>query len=161
MLTEIWRVFSGFESSALQARQWEEDLAKLEEGERILDLLKLMLPVERLNFVVDGDTTYYFGPSRRWYRTKTSVFFQRFFDALSDTVKGKTQEFKLTPNLRNWIKDASQVWSYRQFKDRLEQCESSSVYHVTPPLNVVFLSYSFVFFRFFFVLFGDIHRRKI
>ena len=118
MLTEIWRVFSGFESSALQARQWEEDLAKLEEGERILDLLKLMLPVERLNFVVDGDTTYYFGPSRRWYRTKTSVFFQRFFDALSDTVKGKTQEFKLTPNLRNWIKDASQVWSYRQFKDR-------------------------------------------
>lgn len=119
MLAPILTVLSRLQSNVTRTGQWETELAEIEKEHHILDLLKQMLPTDRLNFVVDGDVTYYLGPRRMWYAAQTQLFFQRLFEAISEAVNAESQ--RTMAHLKKLITDSSQVWSYQQFRERFPE----------------------------------------
>lgn len=116
MLRKVFERLTSIGADALKTT-WQDLVTAIEKEDQILDALKQMLPVERLNFLVDGAITYHYGPKNVWYETDTSTFFQRLCDAIYDAVGVKSPKPKLTSTLQKLITDSSQPWSYKQFKN--------------------------------------------
>ena len=114
--------------------QWKAKIKRVAGTVGILNVLQELLPVQRLNFVVDGKVTFYFGGKGMWRTTDTKSFFMRLIGSLYN-ASGLTEAgdallkptARLGDNLFDLIKNSDQPWSLKatqarfpkRFQDRL------------------------------------------